>query len=286
MAKTITNLTVLHDTPGLLDLGWQVEDFRARLVTDVYDSDHYHSIAVSGTLSFLPDAWRDRFGQTAYTCPPLVWVQLPGDDGSALAMELHSPKIMKASGGPVRLSASETIGETRRPLDADDMTVKLAAFDSVNAGGRTTLPPEDYVALPIELIDEVSRPGIRLRPEITAEYSRKKKTGHLTTVGTAEIGSVTELFLAHAADLEEDLEVDDLNDHCPFEVRVPQIQYQMYDDTGFMLRDWQADTYLEVPVSESERKPLRQPRWYSDFALDEDLGKPARIVARIIDPDY
>ncbi|MEU3958898.1 hypothetical protein AB0F42_03560 [Streptomyces buecherae] len=59
--KKIEELDVQVDELALSLVGWQVENVRARLVTESFDGTRFQEIVVSGTARFLREDWTDRF---------------------------------------------------------------------------------------------------------------------------------------------------------------------------------------------------------------------------------
>jgi hypothetical protein len=294
MGKKIEELEVEVDELALSLVGWQVENVRARLVTDNFDDEHFQEIVVSGTARFLREDWSDRFKRGEDDdYPPTLLLGLSPVDRPELVSYTHAllETIKKAGKRPVRFSKSSSTWECSKPVKPEQIRLQVTSFDLSETDLDLVWPSSKTKPLPVELIDETVYEAVRLKPTTCdATIVGKKREGSLQIRlgGFAEFGSAREL-LADFFAMESwrgDLG-DDVEDECPFEISMPGISVEVLDCTDFLLDKWETALYGRVPVGEGAALPSRQPRWITQcsFDLDDLSGEPTRVVVRVLDSE-
>lgn len=91
MAKKVTEVPVEINELALSLLGWEVQDFRARVTTERYDDgDCFDKLAVSGVFRFNDADWVEGFSFSSSGASGLVCYcrarPLPGDDNQVLGI--------------------------------------------------------------------------------------------------------------------------------------------------------------------------------------------------------
>lgn len=286
MTKTVAPLLARIDEIALSVVGWQVQDFQARLVTDKYDDSHFHSLAVSASLQFLPEDWTDRFRHFGYPSNPVIRVLCPRVSEFPTYYELLCPEIKKIR-GPLRLSEKGFILTDAGPLAPEDVQVTLTAFDGIDIGYHVEPLPTAVTALPTSLMDETSWPGLKLILQEIESFS-SKGTGkvHIRVSGVAEVGTLNELLSAYLVKRDYGHEVE-IADACPFEVSLPELRCEVLDTDGFILKQFETSMNMQIRVANESDRVQRQPRWLVDrqFDIDDLAGEPDHVVVRVVDGD-
>lgn len=296
MGKKIEELEVAVDELALSLVGWQVENVRARLVTDSFDDEHFQEIVVSGTARFLREDWSDRFKRGEDDdYPPTLLLGLSPVDRPELVSYTHAllETIKKAGKRPVRFSKSSSTWECSKPVKPEQIRLQVTSFDLSETDLDLVWPSSKTKPLPVELIDETVHEAVRLKPTTCdATIVGKKREGSLQIRlgGFAEFGSARKLLADFfvmepwRGELGDD---DGVEDECPFEVSMPGISVEVLDGTDFLLDKWETALYGRVPVGEGAALPSRQPRWITQcsFDLDDLSGEPTRVVVRVLDAE-
>ncbi|MWK37187.1 hypothetical protein GEV43_26040 [Actinomadura sp. J1-007] len=207
MSKKITEeLSVEIDDLSLSLTGWQVEDIRARLVSEAYwDSGYEHKVAVSGTLRFLPEDWTERFAYEDYVPLPLITLGRTGQPTSKSFMTIDQVDLKTASKRSVRVSMKSDEWWSKKRCAAGDVQVGITAYDlqEVNleyANSRLDMSPKEIIELPVDLVDETTYGSIRPNSTVATAYVRRRKKDddgddirvHLE--GLFQLGSAEELL--------------------------------------------------------------------------------------------
>lgn len=297
MGKKIEEIDVEVDELALSLVGWQVENVRARLVTDSFDDTHFQEIVVSGTARFLREDWADRFSRDRDDdFPPTLLLGLSPVDRPEAVSYTHAllETIKKAGKRPVRFSKSSRTWECSKPVKSGNIRLQVTSFDLEEANLDLTWPSSKTRQLPVELIDETVHEAVRLKPTTCdATIFGKKDDASLQVrlSGFAEFGSAKDLLTDLVAieswrgDAPED--DDDVESECPFEALLPGITIEVLDSTDFLLDKRETSLYGRIPVGKGAKLPSRQPRWVAQFPFDvSDLsGEPARVVVRVLDAE-
>ncbi|MFC8623216.1 hypothetical protein [Streptomyces anulatus] len=297
MGKKIDELEVKTDELALSLVGWQVENVRARLVTDSFDDTHFQEIVVSGTARFLKEDWSDRFTRGEDDdYPPTLLLGLSPVDRPELVSYTHAllETVKKAGKRPVRFSESSRTWECSKPVKPEQIALHMTSFDLEETGLGLVWPSSKTKPLPVELVDETVHEAVRLKPttcDATVVGKKRDATLQVRLGGFAEFGSARELladFIAMESWRGDEPGDDyDVEDECPFEVSMPGIAVEVLDDTDFLLDKCEVSLYGRVPVKEGAALPSRQPRWIAQcsFDLDDLSGVPTRVVVRVLDAE-
>ncbi|MGW0186290.1 hypothetical protein ACWDV7_11115 [Streptomyces sp. NPDC003362] len=290
MGKKIEELQVEVDELALSLVGWQVDDVRARLVTQSFDDTHFQEIAVSGTARFLAEDWTDRFSRgEADDYPPTLLLGVSPVDRPEAVSYTHAllETIRKAGKRPVRFSHSSDTWECSKPVRPEQIRFQVTSFDLADTNLDLGWPTGKTKPLPVEVIDETAHDAVRLKPAVCDAAVVGKKRDASVQVrlgGFAEFGSAQDLWSVLAA-TEPWRDEDDREE--AFETPLPGVVVEVLDDTGFLLD--KRDSYLGgfVPVAEGGRLPARQPRWVAQysFGVHDLAGDPARVVVRLLDAE-
>ncbi|MFD0036107.1 hypothetical protein ACFVIZ_00485 [Streptomyces anulatus] len=297
MGKKIEELEVKTDELALSLVGWQVENVRARLVTDSFDDTHFQEIVVSGTARFLKEDWSDRFTRGEDDdYPPTLLLGLGPVDRPELVSYTHAllETVRKAGKRPVRFSESSRTWECSKPVKPEQIALHMTSFDLEETGLGLVWPSSKTKPLPVELVDETVHEAVRLKPttcDASIVGKKRDATLQVRLGGFAEFGSARELladFIAMESWRGDEPGDDyDVEDECPFEVSMPGIAVEVLDDTDFLLDKCEVSLYGRVPVGEGAALPSRQPRWIAQcsFDLDDLSGVPTRVVVRVLDAE-
>ncbi|MFI9583461.1 hypothetical protein ACIHCQ_16765 [Streptomyces sp. NPDC052236] len=297
MGKKTEELEVEVDELALSLVGWQVENVRARLVTDSFDDTHFQEIVVSGTARFLREDWSDRFQRGEDDdYPPTLLLGLSPADRPELVSYTHAllERIKKVGKRPVRFSKSSSTWECSKRVKPDKIKLQVTSFDLGETDLDLIWPSSKTKPVPVELIDETVHEAVRLKPTACdATIVGKGHEGSLQVRlgGFAEFGSARELladFIAMESWRGDDIEGEyDIQAECPFEVSMPGLAVEVLDGTDFLLDKREVSLYGRVPVGEGAALPSRQPRWIAQcsFDLDDLSGDPTRVVVRMLDAD-
>ena len=107
MAEKVSEVEVEINDLALSLLGWEVQDFRARVTTEQYsDGDCFHKLAVSGVFRFNDDDWTDCFSFSRdYPTGPVMVLTSPALSAWPAITAFHPEKPTK--GRPVRVSDND-----------------------------------------------------------------------------------------------------------------------------------------------------------------------------------
>lgn len=285
------------DELALSLVGWQVEEVQTRLVTKSREwGDPEQQIALSSAFRFLPEDWTDRF-QDRDKYAPTVYISLNRRDAAAPSSDfghvIFFESIQKAKKGLMRVSYKSETWTCHTPLAAKDLDLRLTAYDLDSVSGRyanskISVPSPTTSPIEILLVDETSVGAPR--PNVTVAHAFVSKLDHESTLtvhteGTFQFGNVDDLFKVYRdrggwVDLESAMQAS-----APFKVAVPEIRFEILDDTGFLLEVRTCRFAGHIPVDSHGNVPRRQPRWIGrDVISISDLpGDPQRVVVRLAD---
>lgn len=253
-------------------------------------------MAFSGAFRFLTEDWTDRFKDSdddRYAAKVFLTMNrrdapAPTNNYEWVVLE----KIKKAQKGLVRVAAKSDTWTCRVPFEAADIDLRLTAYDMEDVSGvylnsRLSLPGPT-TPINITVIDGVSAVGPRAR--VTAAHAylmTDEETLTMHIEGTFEFGSAGDLLRAHVEQCEWVDRRSSVVEAAPFEVAVPEVRFEIEDETGFLLGDRNCMFYGHIPVDDQGAVPLRQPRWVArDIVKIENLpGDPHRVVVRLSDGD-
>ncbi len=298
-SKRAEAIDISIDELALSLVGWQVEDAQARLVTTLDGRANYEQqVAFSGTFRFLSEDWTDRFKESdGSDFASEVFLTLNRRDSPAPSSDYEGvvlEKIRKANKGLTRVSAKSDTWTCRAPLAARDIDLRLTACDlddvrDLYINSELTLP-SPTTPLEITVVDETSVDAPHAKVAVVNAFLSKGDYRTTLTVhaeGAFEFGSAEDLLRAHLDRLDWEDHGSTVKEFAPFEVDVPEIRFEIVDDTGFLLDARTCMFYGHIPVDERGDVPRRQPRWVGRHVIDiGDLpGDPHRVVVRVIDGD-
>lgn len=299
-SKKAEVIDISVDELALSLVGWQVEDAQARLVTESHDrTDHEQQLAFSATFRFLSEDWTDRFKDSdGDDYASAVFLTLNRRDTPAPSSNYRwvvLEKIKKAKKGLIRVSAKSDTWTRHAPLTAKDIDLRLTAYDlddvsDLYINSELSLPSPTTTPLEITVVDETSVEGPRAKVAVAHAYVSKgdyHTTLTVHTEGTFEFGSAEDLLKAYRDQRDWGDHGSTVKDSAPFEVDVPEIRFEIVDDTGFLLGDRTCKFYGHIPVDGQGNVPRRQPRWIGRDVINiSDLpGDPHRVVVRVTDGD-
>lgn len=248
--------------------------------------------------SAFSEDWTDRFKHSdGDDYAPEVFLTINRRDTPAPSSNYRwviLEQIRKAKKGPIRVSAKSDTWTCRAPLAAKDIDLRLTAYDlaevsDVYINSKLSLPGAT-TPLEISVVDEASIDGPRAKVGVSHAYvSNEEYRSTLTvhTEGTVEFGSAEDLLKSYMGQHDWMDQGSTVKDSAPFEVPVPEIRFEILDETGFLLDDRTCKFYGHIPVDDQGAIPCRQPRWIGRDVIDiSDLpGDPHRVVVRLTDGD-
>ena len=291
-------LDISIDELALSLVGWQVEEAQARLVTESRDwGDPEQQLAVSAAFRFLPEDWTDRFKDSDNDdYAPQMFITLnrhappaPSSNFKWIVLE----KIKKAKKGLIRVSDKSDTWTSQAPLAAKDLNLRLTAYDLDNVSdlyinSQLSLPSPTTIPLEIIVVDETSMGAPR--PNVTVAHAYVSKEDYKSTLtvhaeGTFQFGSAEDLLKVYRDQCDWVDHTATVKDSAPFKVAVPEIRFEVVDDTGFLLDGRTCNFNGHIPVDDQGNIPRRQPRWIGRNVIDiSNLpGDPHRVVVRVTD---
>ncbi|MFE3105167.1 hypothetical protein [Nocardia tengchongensis] len=286
------------DELALSLVGWQVVDAQCRLVTEPHArTGHKQQIAFSGTFRFLPEDWTDRFKSSDdRNYAPEVFLALnrrgtpaPSSNYRWVVLE----KIKRAKNGVVRVAAQSDTWTCETPMTAKDIDLRVTAYDldevsDLYINSELSLPTLATTPIEISVVDETSAGTPSAKVTVATAYLSKadyRTTLTVHTEGTFEFGSAEDLLKEYCNQNGSRSYGSTVKDCAPFEVNVPEIGFEILDDTGFLLDDRTRRFYGHIPVDDQGNIPRRQPRWIARNVVDVSNlpGDPHRVVVRVAD---
>ncbi|MGV0813362.1 hypothetical protein ABQF34_15475 [Mycolicibacterium boenickei] len=288
------------DELALSLVGWQAVEAQARLLTESHDrTDHKQQLAVSATFRFLPEDWTDRFKDSdGDDFASEVFLTLNRRDAPAPTSNytwVVLEKIRKATKGLIRVSAKSDTWTCHTPLAAKDLDLRLTAYDlddvsDLYINSKLGLPSPTITPLEIIMVDETSADAPRAKVAVAHAYVSNGDYRTTLTVhaeGTFEFGSAEDLLKAYVDRHDWADDESTVTDSAPFEVDVPEVRFEITDDTGFLLNNRTCTFHGHIPIDDQGSVPRRQPRWIGRDVIDISKlpGDPHRVVVRVIDGD-
>jgi hypothetical protein len=289
----VTEVPVEINELALSLLGWEVQDFRARVTTDGYDDgDCFHKLAVSGVFRFNDADWVDCFSfSREYPTNPVMLLSSPSISNRPAVSRLNTGAIKKDR--PVRVADNDFFINTYRPIDHGDLRIELTAYDSVGSRSGISDIPLQVQEMPIELADESSPSSVRLAFEQIEAFTHRKygdqddaRLGLIRAAGRVTFGTPEELLADWVSTWRQPPRTTPtVADKAPFSRDTPKLMFDILDDTGFLLEQVRGDIGITVHVDERGHGPSRAPRWLLALEFDpDDYSAPAsRIIARLED---
>lgn len=290
MTKAVQEVPVKIDELSLSLTGWEVEDFRARVVSERYASDHYHhQLAVSGVLRFNEFDWSDRFtGFREHSHYPTMLVFLWPLSNEPAISRIAVENIKNGRLG--RIAESGTLIVTDGPIDCNDLEVRLTAYDYADTEWGLQEIPINIRQIPIELSGESDPSSVHLVVDLLGAFtygSGESRWGRMRAAGRVSFGTADELFADEVSGwtYPAKKKTPVLQDEVPFQRPSPNLVFDIVDDTGFLLDQIMGYVGIQIPVDEHGQAPSRIPRWLvdHDFCPDRYSASPSRVIARIQD---
>lgn len=294
VAKKVSDVPVEINELALSILGWEVQDFRARVTTEQYKpgGSQFHKLAISGVFRFNDEDWVDCFSSSRdYPTSPVMIVHSPRISSRSAITHLYVGDTKK--GRPLRVAEDGYFVNTYGPIDHADLQIELTAFDSVDADDDISHIPLDAQLIPIEIVDESTPSGVRLTFDQIEAFTHRKdggssksRRGQIRASGRVTSGTPEELLADWMATWRYPARrTPTVAEKAPFSRPAPDISFDILDETGFLLETTHGDVDIKVHVDENGRTPSRAPRWLLDLAFDPDdySALPSRIIARIDD---
>jgi hypothetical protein len=294
LAKKVSEIPVEINELALSLLGWEVQDFRARVVTEQYESDGkcFHKLAVSGVFRFNDADWVDSFSYSRdYPPHPIMLLSSPSISNRPAICRLNSGAINK--GRPVRVADDDWFINTYRPIDHADLRIELTAYDSADSKYGMSDIPLQVKEIPIELVDESSHSSVRLTFDHVEAFTHRKyadqddtRLGLIRASGRVTFGTPEELLADWVSTWRQPpWTTPTVANKAPFSRSTPHLMFDILDDTGFLLEQIRGDVNITVHVDERGHTPSRAPRWLLDLHFDPDdySAPPSRIIGRLED---
>jgi hypothetical protein len=273
-------------------LGWEAQDFRARVTTTQYDDgDCFHKLAVSGVFRFNDADWADCFRfSREYPRHPIMILSSPALSTRPAICELFVRNIKQ--GRPLRVADDGFFVNTRRSIDHGDLRIELTAYDSIETrSGITDLPlvEED---IPVELVDESTPSNVRLTFDQLEAFTHRKddadegRHGLIRAAGRVTFGAPEELLADWVSTWQNPPHTTpSVAENAPFSREASELVFDVLDGSGFLLEQLRGDIDITVHVDERGQTPSRAPRWLINLDFDPDgySAPVSRIVARIED---
>ncbi|OMC31234.1 hypothetical protein A5740_15500 [Mycobacterium sp. GA-1841] len=297
-SKKTEIIDIRVDELALSLVGWQAVDAQARLLTESHDrTDHEQQLAVSATFRFLPEDWTERFKDSdgddfaSEVFLTLNRRDIPAPTSNHKWVVLE--KIRKATKGLIRVSTKSDTWTRRAPLTAKDLDLRLTAYDldyvsDLYINSKLSLPGPTTTPLEIIVVDETSADAPRAKVAIAHAYLSKGDYRTTLTVhaeGTFEFGSAECLLKAYVDRHDWADGESTVKDSAPFEVDVPEVKFEILDDSGFLLDNRTCRFHGHIPIDDQGSVPRRQPRWIGRDVIDISKlpGDPHRVVVRVTD---
>jgi hypothetical protein len=290
--KTVTEVPVEINELSLSLLGWEVQDFRARVTTNAYDDgDCFHKLAVSGVFRFNDGDWVDCFsGSRDYPEHPVMILSSPLVSKQPAICRLYVGDIAKR--GPLRVADDGYFINTYRPIDHRDLRIELTGYDAVASGSGIADIPLVEEVIAVDLVDESGPSHVQLTLNQLEAFTHRKhdnddgRHGLIRAAGRVTFGTPEELLSDWVSTWRKPARtIPTVADKAPFSRRAPRLVFEILDDTGFLLEQLRGDIDITIHVDEHGCTPSRAPRWVVNLDFDpDDYSAPvSRIVARIED---
>jgi hypothetical protein len=294
VAKKVTDVAVEINELALSLLGWEVQDFRARVTTEQYavDGNCFHKLAVSGVFRFNDADWVDRFSYSReYPTSPVVLLSSSSISNRPAICRLHVGSVK--NGRPVRVADDDWFINTYHPIDHRDLQIELTAYDSVDSRYGISDIPLQVKEIPIEVVDESSPSSVRLTFDQIEAFTHRKdgdqddtRLGLIRAAGRVTFGAPDDLLADWVSSWRQPpANTPTVANKAPFSRGTPNLMFDVLDDTGFLLEQIRGDIDITVHVDECGHAPSRAPRWLLDLRFDPDgySAPPSRIIGRLED---
>lgn len=293
---SVSDVTVEVDELALSLRGWEVQDFRARVTSaKLRDGDYSHKLSTSGVFRFNEADWADCFSRSReYPRSPAMLLSSPKLSAwpAISGIYLGQPK----PGRPARTSVNDYFIHTYSAIDPSDLQIEIAGYDSIDAADGIECIPLRVKELSIELEDETTRPAVKLTFDQLAAFTHFEDGGtrwagrthaRVRASGRVTFGSPEDLLADWVSTWTREIrQVPTVLSKAPFTRPVPQIVFDILDESGFLLEQVRGEINISIPVDEQGRTPSRNPTWIIDKDLEiSSYSAPlSRVIARVEDP--
>jgi hypothetical protein len=289
--KIVSEVPVAINELALSLVGWEVQDFRVRVTTEQYDDGEcFHKLALSGVFRFNDEDWVDCFNfSREYPVHPVMLLTSSSVSDRPAVCEIYTRDATK--GRPVRVADDGYFINTYRPLNHADLRVELTAYDSVDTRSGISDIPLQAKEIPLELVDESTSASVRLTFDQIEAFTHRKDAreddtslGQIRAAGRATFGSAEDILNDWVSTWHDPPRtIPTVTSKAPFSFDVPDIVFDVLDDSGFLLEQVRGDIGITVHVDEHGNPPSRVPRWLLDLEFDPDdySAPPRRIIGRI-----
>lgn len=293
MAKKVSEVPVEINELALSLLGWEVQDFRARVTTEQYSSGGscFHKLAVSGVFRFNDADWVDCFSHSReYPMRPIMMVSSPALSNRPAFCRLWVRDIKQ--GRPLRVAEDDWFINTNRPIDHGDLRIEVTAVDSIESYNGISRIPLQPTEIPIELVDESTPSNVCLTFDQLEAFAHRKEDeddaqrGLIRAAGRVTFGTPDKLLADWVSTWRNPPHTTPtVAAKAPFSRDAPNLMFDVLDDTGFILEQLRGDIDITVHVDKHGDTPSRAPRWLVnlDFKPDDYSAPVGRIMARIED---
>jgi hypothetical protein len=293
MSEQVSEINVEVNELALSLLGWEVQDFRARATSTQYKTGGscYHKLAISGVFRYNEADWTDCFSYSRdHPRHPVMLLSAPALSDKPSITALWTALSKK---GTARVSDNDWFIPSYRPIDHSDLRVEITAYDSVEAHNRIAYIPLGVKEIPIEVEDETTFSSTRLTfDQMTAfTYGDDDDGDHagkglIRASGRVTFGSPEELLEDWVSTWRYEIrKPPTVQNKAPFARPVPNLAFDILDETGFLLEQGRGEIGISIPVNETGQTPSRNPTWLVDygFQLRDFTAPPSRIIVRIED---
>jgi hypothetical protein len=275
VAKKVIDIPVEVDELSLLRRGWRTVEARARVTSDMW-----HTLALSTTFEYSEQDWSMRYKDTDWLSPVVLEISSPRL-GESRYVDLLVSDPSRVRGGKVRSSTSDTIAYDLPALSASDLSLKLLSVDAADVSGRISPLPQLVRNLTVEFEEDASvleALDIDLDVDAFVGGSEDQSEVIASIRGQATLVPYEKLVDITARR-------DEWRDEGEFEIRLPDIEVDVLDDTDFLLIRIEAYHGLEVSGSSDEDVPNRPAEWldYLTTGVDELAGEPSKVIVRLVD---
>ena len=276
MAKKVIEIPVEVDELSLLRRGWRAVEARARVTSD----NNWHTLALSTTFEFSKHDWSCRYKDEDWLSP--IILELSSRTlGETRYVDLLVSDPSRIRDGKVRSSSSDTIVYDRQAIGPNDLTLKLMSFDAADAPGRISPLPKRVQTLAVEFEEESSILEV-LDIELDVDAFIGGDDDQSEVIVSIRGQSKLEPY---AKLVDYTARKDEWRERGEYEIRLPDIEIDILDDTDFLLARLEAYHGLESAGTSDADVPNRPAEWldYLTTGMDELAGEPSKIVVRLVD---
>ncbi|MCV7056047.1 hypothetical protein H7I56_12790 [Mycolicibacterium gilvum] len=264
------------DEVALAHRGWSCLDARARLKVD-----NWSRLSVSLELSHDAEAWTNRFIDPDFMLSPLVLEVTSVATGLISYASFGFRDAASAVAGDIHEAVSGVISYGDDPVSASDLRLKLTSFDAADV--PLSIRPLQTVRRPLKVQFRSASAGLdALDHEIDVDAYVSSEDPDDEEVTVCVRGVTT--MAAYRKLVEVTASRDEGHEDGEFEIRLPNVQVDVLDETDFLLKRFEATHYMEVSGASADDVPKRAAEWVDFFteSADELAGEPSKVVVRLV----